>query len=149
MNGSRRTSGESGQALIELAVAAPVLLLLVFGILQFGIVMNSYISVNDAIHIGARALSVTRGIADPCTTAATKTRTAASGLNVASLQLQMIVHGNTYGYAQIPACNGAGVTMLTGEDATLRGTYPCSAIIYGIDFIPGCTLAAQTTVRVE
>lgn len=130
-------------------MAVPVLMLLVFGILQFGLVMNNNVALNDVVRTGARSLSLTRGTADPCSTTATKMRTAAVGLTLANLSFTIMVNGNSYGPQATPSCSGQGVTMTPGADARVTGTYPCSAIIYGIDFIPGCTLTAQTTVRVE
>lgn len=140
---------ESGQALIEVALSAPILLMMVFGILQFGVIMQRYVSLNDAIRSGARALAMTRGTADPCSTAATKTRNGAIGLDLSGLNLTFRVNGSTYGPGLTPSCSGQGVNMTAGADVVASGTYPCSAVIYGINYIPGCTLSAQSTVRVE
>lgn len=46
---------ENGQALVEFAVVLPVLLLLVMGILQFGMMLNSYLTIENASREGARA----------------------------------------------------------------------------------------------
>lgn len=45
---------QKGQALVEFAIILPVLLLLVMGIIQFGLMFNSYISVCSASREGAR-----------------------------------------------------------------------------------------------
>lgn len=140
---------DSGQALIEVALSAPILLMMVFGILQFGIIMQRYVSLNDAVRSGARALAMTRGSADPCTTAANRLRSGAIGLDLTALNLTFTVNSNTYGPGLTPACSGQGITMTAGAEVMARGTYPCSAVIYGINYIPGCTLTAQSFVRVE
>lgn len=49
---------EKGQALVELALILPVLLLLVFGIVEFGRVYGAYLTVNHAAREGARAAAV-------------------------------------------------------------------------------------------
>jgi Flp pilus assembly protein TadG len=134
---------------LEMAVASPLLLLLVFGLLQFGIVMHSNIIVNDTVRVGSRSLAMMRGNADPCTAAANKMRSAAMGLAVANLSITVTVNNTAYGPATIPSCAGAGATMAAGADATARATYPCSAVVLGTNYIPGCTLSAQTTTRVE
>lgn len=46
---------ERGQAMVEMALVLPILLLLVFGIIEFGRVYNSYLEVTNAAREGARA----------------------------------------------------------------------------------------------
>ncbi|MDI6812991.1 MAG: pilus assembly protein [Desulfitobacteriaceae bacterium] len=49
---------ESGQALTEMALVLPLLLLLVFGVTEMGRVGYAYITVNNAARAGARVASV-------------------------------------------------------------------------------------------
>lgn len=49
---------KKGQALVEFAIILPIVLLLVMGILEFGLIMNSYLSIEHASREGARAGSV-------------------------------------------------------------------------------------------
>ena len=46
---------QKGQALVEFAIILPILLLLVMGILQFGMILNSYLTIENASREGARA----------------------------------------------------------------------------------------------
>lgn len=46
---------EKGQALVEFAIVLPVLLMLVMGIVQFGMMQNSYLAIENASREGARA----------------------------------------------------------------------------------------------
>ncbi len=147
-----RIGDDRGSAVIEMVAVTPLLLLMVLGIMQFGIAMNNNLMVTDAVRAGARALSTTRGNADPCTTAGTKLRAAAAGLNLTRLSTTLTVNATAYGpgvAGSVPSCGGAGVTMAAGADAIARATYPCSLVIFGIDFLPSCMLTSQTTVRVE
>jgi Flp pilus assembly protein TadG len=135
-----------------MAVAAPLLMLMVLGIMQFGVAFNNNVMLTDAVRAGARTLSTTRGNSDPCTTAATKLRSAATGLRPSNLSVTIRVNNTNYGpgaAGSIPGCAGAGTSMVGGDDATATGSYPCSLVVYGINFLPGCTLTSQTTVRVE
>ena len=63
--------GESGQALVEAALAIPVLLVLVFGVVAVGRVTEAKIAVQAAARESSRALAVApseeRGIADALT----------------------------------------------------------------------------------
>lgn len=48
----RRT--EKGQALVEMALVLPILLIIVFGIIEFGRIMNTYLILTNAAREGAR-----------------------------------------------------------------------------------------------
>lgn len=45
---------ENGQALVEFAIILPILLILIMGIVQFGLVLNAYITIENASREGAR-----------------------------------------------------------------------------------------------
>lgn len=49
------SSNEKGQALVELAIVLPLLLLLLLGIVEFGRVGHAYLTLNHAAREGARA----------------------------------------------------------------------------------------------
>ncbi|HEU0218676.1 MAG TPA: TadE/TadG family type IV pilus assembly protein, partial [Stellaceae bacterium] len=51
-------AGRQGTVTIEFAVIAPVLLLLVLGTFQFGIVISNYVLLTNAVGAGARQLSL-------------------------------------------------------------------------------------------
>lgn len=50
----RLRKGERGQALVEMALVLPLLLLLLFGIIEFGRVGHAYLTLNYAAREGAR-----------------------------------------------------------------------------------------------
>lgn len=58
--GSRRSRrrGEDGQALVEFVLVAPLLLLLLFAIIDFGLYLNQYDSATNLAEMGARAAIV-------------------------------------------------------------------------------------------
>lgn len=51
---NRRASGESGQAIIELALTLPLLLVIVLGIFDFGLMFQRYEVVTNAAREGSR-----------------------------------------------------------------------------------------------
>ncbi len=70
MNSRPRAFDENGQAMVEMALALPVLLLVLTGILTFGLAFNNYVLLTEATSIGARTLAISRGATtDPCATA--------------------------------------------------------------------------------
>lgn len=123
--------------------------MMVFGVLQFGVVMNTNVTLNDAVRVSSRTLALTRGTPDPCATAVTKLKNVAQGLTTASLDITVTVNGTAYGPSNSPSCSGQGTLMVSGADASVQATYPCTAVVYGIDYLPSCRLRAMTTVRAE
>jgi Flp pilus assembly protein TadG len=56
--GIRKERSERGAAAVEFALVMPLLLLLVFGIVEFGLIMNRQITVTHAAREGARYYSL-------------------------------------------------------------------------------------------
>jgi hypothetical protein len=61
----RRRAGalgsDTGASAIEFALVVPILLLLVFGIIEFGLVMRDYLSVASSVRVGARIAATGAG----------------------------------------------------------------------------------------
>jgi Flp pilus assembly protein TadG len=49
-----KLKNERGQSMVEFAVMLPLLILIVMAILEFGMIMNSYLAINNAAREGAR-----------------------------------------------------------------------------------------------
>ena len=68
---TQKAGGESGQALVEAALAIPVLLMLVFGVVAAGRIVEAKIAVQAAARESSRALAVApseeQGVADALT----------------------------------------------------------------------------------
>jgi Flp pilus assembly protein TadG len=75
----KRLAGERGQAMTEFAIVLPVFLVLIFGIIQFGIVWKNYVTLTDAARAGARRGTVSRHT-DPVAAACNQVRASASDL---------------------------------------------------------------------
>ena len=74
---------EKGQALVEFALVIPIFLMLLLGILQFGIVFNNYITLTDAARAGSRVAAVSRQ--DSCPTCKAKAAVKKMGTKKARL----------------------------------------------------------------
>jgi Flp pilus assembly protein TadG len=67
---SSKLRREGGQSFVEFAMVLPLLVLLVFGITQFGLAFRNYLAITDAARVAARAAAVKR-TNNPCGAATT------------------------------------------------------------------------------
>ena len=136
-----------------MALALPVLLLVVTGILTFGLAYNNYVELTEATNVGARALAISRGATtDPCATAAQAVIAAAPLLVAANLTFSFQLNGTSYTGS---SCNssssttGAAGNLVQGGNAVVTVNYPCSLAVYGANYAPNCSLQAQITELVQ
>jgi Flp pilus assembly protein TadG len=65
MNKRAHMRSERGQTMVEFTLVLPVLLVVLFGIIQFGIAFNNYVALTDAVRAGARTAAVSRFSSTP------------------------------------------------------------------------------------
>ena len=137
----RASRHEDGQAVVELALVLPIMLMLLLGIVQFGSVFRDYIALTDATRVGARQASVSRSInpeADRTPRVVAMVEKAAVNLDKSKIVVTVTpvkVDGVTPGWEQ-------------SGDVTVRATYPFKINIAGMVVFSG-TLQSRTTERVE
>jgi TadE-like protein len=122
-------SSERGQTMTEFAIVLPLLCMLLFGIIQFGILYNNYVTVTDAARAGARKAAVSRHgspSTEGCKTAKSSAGSLAVGCSVSI----------------------AGPLDRPGADVTVTVTYPYSIKLLGVAVKAG-TLTGKTTERME
>ncbi len=129
---------QEGQALIEMALVLPMLLLLVMGIIQFGFLFNNYITLTDSVRVGARQAAVSRMHADPDGTTKDRVRQAAHNLDHSKLDITVEPYDP----------NSGSATWVQGGDVTVTATYPYSINLLGFTVMSG-TLKSKTIERVE
>jgi Flp pilus assembly protein TadG len=125
-----QSRNERGQTLTEFAIVLPILALLLFGVIQFGIAFNNYITLTDAVRAGARKGAVGRRLPNPDAAVQQSVRDAATDLK--SSDLQITVNSS---WAQ-------------ASDVTVTATYPYSINLLGVVMKSG-RLHSSTTERVE
>ena len=141
-----RAADDSGQALVELALSLPILLLLVFGLCTFGVAFENYLVLQNATNVGARALAISRGQStDPCSTASTAITNAASVLTSSSLNFTFVLNGASYTGT---SCTAGAANMTQGTTARVTVTYPCTLSSYKWSYAP-CTLTAATAELIQ
>ncbi|MGH3006640.1 MAG: TadE/TadG family type IV pilus assembly protein [Gaiellaceae bacterium] len=118
--------------MVEFVLVFPVLALLLFGVIQFGIVFHNYVTLTDAVRAGSRQAAVGRHLSDPEGAAEERVRESAANLDQAKLEVDV----------------DAPDVWMTGTDVTVEAIYPYSINLLGIVVASG-DLTSKTTERVE
>jgi len=121
---------ERGQAMVEFALVIPIFLMLLLGILQFGIIFNNFITLTDAARAGSRVAAVSRLDSCPKCKAEAAVKDAAGGLDKSSVQVSV------------------SSTWAPGEQVTVTARYPYKINILGKVVAAG-DLTAEIKERVE
>jgi len=114
-------------------LVAPVLLLILLGIAQFGIAFKNSIVVTDAVRAGARKAAVSRAAPDPIANATQAVIAAAGDLDGTKLNVTVTSEHSPW---------------VAGEKVTVTATYPYEINILGIVVASG-DLHSTTVERVE
>jgi archaellum component FlaF (FlaF/FlaG flagellin family) len=122
---------ERAQALTETAIVLPILCLVLFAILQFGILFNNYLTITDAARAGARLAAVSRFDGNHDADVVSRVRQAASDLDQTKLQ--------------VPPPSSS---WQPGSSVTVTVKYPYEINLLGLVVKSGY-LTSQTTERVE
>jgi Flp pilus assembly protein TadG len=144
-------------------MVAPVMLMIMMGILVIGQTMGTYVQLIEATSNAARTLAVSRSnTLNPCTTMTSAVSGGAPLLNSANLTYTLALNSSlganlgTYGPTQGSlTCSSANYTsgppsyLQQGGSASVTVTYPCNLTIYGRNYWSGCTLQAQTTEMIQ
>jgi Flp pilus assembly protein TadG len=122
---------QDGQAMVELAFVLPILIMVMLGIVQFGIVFNNYVTLTDAARAGARRAAVSRQDPNRDSAVITAVKNSASDLDLSKLSVPPPVS-----------------TWDPGSDVTVTASYPYSISLLGLVVKSG-SLTTKTTERVE
>jgi Flp pilus assembly protein TadG len=108
MHLKKTVKDERGQTMTEFAFVLPILLVVLFGIVQFGIIFNNYVTLTDAARAASRKGAVSRNSSDPkgdC-----ETTGYAAGSNLKNPGTDFVL-----------TCNSS---WTPGSDVTVTATYP-------------------------
>ena len=114
----------------EFALVLPLIALLLFGVIQFGIVFHQYVTLTDAVRAGARQGAVGRHLPDPVGSVEDRVRGSAVDLDQSVLDITV------------------SSSWEQGEDVSVSATYPYSISLLGIVVKSG-NITSSTTERVE
>jgi Flp pilus assembly protein TadG len=129
-----RRKREQGQTMAEFALVLPVLAILLFGVIQFGIAFNNYLAVTDAVRAGARQAAVARYLPASEREGAVVAKVYASADGLDTSQLDVTVTPSD--------------GWQPGSDVTVEASYPYSINLLG-KVVKDGFLTSKTTERVE
>src|SRR5207248_1772589 len=104
----KTTRNEQGQTMTEFTLVLPILALLLFGVIQFGIIFNQYLTLTDAVRAGARKAAVSRQVGNPVGTTTAAVKSASGDLDQSKMTITV------------------SSTWQPGGDVTVTATYPYS-----------------------
>ena len=118
-----------GQTMVEFVLVPPILMLVLFAIIQFGMTFTHYVALTDAVRAGARTAAVSRQ----------------SSTRVADVQTKVTSSSDNL----VPAANVTVTsTWVHGDDVVVKATVPYSINLLGLVIASG-NLSSTTTERVE
>jgi Flp pilus assembly protein TadG len=118
----------------EFALIAPILIVLVFAVIQFGVAFNNYMTLTDAARAAARKGAVSRELGSSAATSACETAGYNAGGNLESPGTKFVVK-----------CNSS---WSAGSDVTVTATYPYAITLLDWVVYDG-TLSTTMKERVE
>jgi Flp pilus assembly protein TadG len=129
-----QSKNQQGQTMAEFSLVLPVLAILLFGVIQFGIVFNNYLAVTDAVRAGARQAAVARYLPAAEREAKVEAKVRASAENLDQDILEVTVDPSD--------------DWQPGSDVTVTATYEYSINLLG-KVVKDGLLTSKTTERVE
>ncbi|HET7899850.1 MAG TPA: TadE/TadG family type IV pilus assembly protein [Candidatus Nanopelagicales bacterium] len=124
---------DRGASAVEFALVVPLLLLIVFGIINFGVVFSQQLTLNNAVRAGARAGVVVGELLD-CPTIRQRVRgdLSALGMNTSAVQVRITLV-TASGTTVTTPCGGS--YLATTDTSTGSGTYPCASSAIGTSLV--------------
>ncbi len=125
-------TSEKGQTMTEFAIVLPIFVVLLFGIIQFGIAFNNYVTLTDAARAGARKGAVSRNSSNPAGACKSAVLAAAGALkqSILSPRVQCLS------------------SWSAGSDIEVDASYPYNITLFGIPVMSG-DLTTVMKERVE
>jgi Flp pilus assembly protein TadG len=165
---ARRRHSQQGAVAVEFALVLPVLLLVVFGIINFGIIFSQQLTLNNALREGARKAVVNEvGDNRTCQGIITSTRNELVGLALqpGDVEFKITTSGftssepcspsdfskTTTTAANVP-CKGSFVTTSTSGTAgslVVEGRYQTDALVGFLPFSSNFTVSGKAVYRCE
>ena len=138
--------GEDGSTLVEMALVLPILLVVLTGVFSFGVALNQYLVLTNAVNNGARAFAMSAPYnsgysmvsgADPCKYAAQTIQASAGTLDSSKLTYTITYTVNSSSTTTTYTGNGSSLPScyhltMTGMDMVIiKAQYPVTPVLFG------------------
>lgn len=150
----RRARGERGAALVELAIILPLFVVLVFGLIEFGITYNSYIALRQGTREAAR-----QGVVGNFGSTTSCSLTGVTGSPSTDVQKLMCLAkqqvGLSFANTRVKVLSGSPDfsspgTFATGDSLIVCTEYPVDSVAKFVSpFLGGAVLKTKTSMRIE
>lgn len=159
---------EEGQSLVEFALVLPMLMVVVTGVLIFGIYETQIMSLTEGVDSAGRVVSVSAGqTVDPCNLTATTVASGSPILNPAGISYTLTLNpipgnlaannhtytgtGSSWSCSSASSTTGAAGNLVSGGTVTVKATYTaCALKFYGNNLMPGgCSISQSITEVVQ
>lgn len=134
---------ERGASAVEFGLVLPILVLLLFGIAQFGILFNNYLTLTHAAREGVRWASLEKDVG----TVKAKTIIATTGLDASLVTIRVLINGSE---ATLDT-DGADIGD-QGLPAEVEVSYPVPVLALFVPVFGGSdtvTLTGRATQKIE
>ena len=145
-----RRRDQQGASAVEFALVVPILLLLVFGVINFGVVMAQKASLSNAVRIGARYGSVNAyTTAHTCKAVVAKVRDSATTVGLGTSTT--VCTGPTGADATVTAapCVNTTASLTDPDSLKVSVSYPSGLLVPTPGLGRSVTLTASSTFQCE
>lgn len=151
-----RGQQRGGQSVIEFAIVLPVMLIMLTGLLWWGLVFLDYFNLTNAVDAGSRTLALYRGTVtdtwDPCNATVTALYNAAPRLSQSNLNITITITpygGSSASYppGQSGSCTSQSLGTQGGGTVQVQATYPLQLPIF--NWATAITLADANTQSIQ
>lgn len=125
-------------------MVASIFCFLIIACGTFGVALFQYISLQQAVGIGARQLASSVSDTTPYSDTVSAVDAAAPGLTSSNLTLTVTINGST-----CSADTTCAALMAGGVAANVTATYPCNLTVMGYNFFPSCSFSSSATEMTE
>jgi len=154
--GGRRSSAkfngdDSGSSAAEFGMVLPVMCIMLFGTIKFGLLLNNHIQLTHAASAAARQLSISRGASTPYTSTIAAMTAASPTLKPSSITSTLTLIDaakTTTCTTDNSTCKDAFGNGTAAVQAKVALSYPCSISLPFVP-LPNCTLSTSASGLVQ